>query len=203
MDKSIIIKWIFYFIGNLFMGSGIALSYYANLGTDPLSMFCDGVHKILSISYGSALLILNISFLAILIIFGRKFIRIGLVISCILPGIIIDIFTKIYSIILPCSSLLIIRIIFLLVGIIITCFGLGIYLSAGIGAAPSDSIHLLIIEKFNIKYKHVRIISDIFFGICGFLLGGVVGLGTILSLLLFGIIVDFIRLKSINLLMKL
>lgn len=48
-------------------------------------------------------------------------------------------------------------------------------------------------EKTNIKYRTIRIIYDGCFISIGYLLGGVVGIGTIISLLTNGILVEKFR----------
>lgn len=52
---------------------------------------------------------------------------------------------------------------------------------------------LKLLKKTNIKYRTIRIIYDGCFICIGYLLGGVVGIGTIISLLTNGILVEKFR----------
>ena len=63
--------------------------------------------------------------------------------------------------------------------------------SDGINAL--DCIFFKIIEKTKIKYHTIRILYDGFFITIGFLLGGIVGVGTMVSLLTNGIMVEKFR----------
>jgi len=64
-------------------------------------------------------------------------------------------------------------------------------MSANIGVAPNDLIPLMLQEKLKCQYKWIRITLDLSYLIIGFLLGGVVGIGTVISALCQGPIIQF------------
>lgn len=191
MNKNDIKKFLQYCIGIMLSGMGIALCYYTQLGTDPLSVFIDGVHNVIGSTYGEATFLINILLCIFLFVFNRKSINLGLLLACILPGFFLDMFFGIFREILPSNPPQMVNVLIMFVSVIICSLGVSIYIHAKIGAAPVDSIHLFIIDRFNIRYKFVRLASDIIFLTFGFLLGGVVGIGTIISLCFFGILTDF------------
>lgn len=191
INKNHIKKFLQYCVGIMLSGMGIALCYYTQLGTDPLSVFIDGVHNVTYITYGEATFSINILLCIFLFIFNKKSINFGLMLACILPGVFLDMFFWIFSEILPDNPPQMINVLIMFISVIICSLGVSIYIHAKIGAAPVDSIHLFVINRFHIRYKFVRLASDIIFLAFGFLLGGVVGVGTIISLCFFGILTDF------------
>ena len=56
----------------LLTGLGVALFVHANLGSDTITVFIDGLHRILNISYGSASRLYNIIMLVIALIVSFK-----------------------------------------------------------------------------------------------------------------------------------
>ena len=71
-------------------------------------------------------------------------------------------------------------------GLIINAYGMGIYISAGFGAGPRDSLMLAITQKTGWKVQYVRASIEIIVLLIGWQLGGPVFLGTVLFGLLIG-----------------
>lgn len=60
-----------------------------------------------------------------------------------------------------------------------------------IGVAPNDIVPFIIKDKLNFQYRWVRIAFDATFLVVGFILGGKVGIGTIISMLVIGPFIQF------------
>ena len=60
-----------------------------------------------------------------------------------------------------------------------------------IGVAPNDIVPFIIKDKLNCQYRWVRIAFDATFLIVGFILGGKVGIGTIIAMLAIGPFIQF------------
>ncbi|MCY6371061.1 YczE/YyaS/YitT family protein [Clostridium ganghwense] len=71
-------------------------------------------------------------------------------------------------------------------GVLITCFGIGIYLLPKFPPNPIDYLMVSIKEKYNLKIIQAKIGIDIFCLLGAFIVGGPIGVGTILSTLLVG-----------------
>jgi uncharacterized membrane protein YczE len=76
--------------------------------------------------------------------------------------------------------------VYLLVGVLVAGFGIGMYISSGLGAGPRDSVMLVLTRKLKWSIRKVRISIEITAATIGFILGGPVGVGTIASTLLMG-----------------
>ena len=72
---------------------GMALYYYSALGSDPVSLFIDGLHIWLGLSYGTVLNGFNAVVLAVVVLFARNEARIGLVVSLVFSGTLLDMWT--------------------------------------------------------------------------------------------------------------
>jgi uncharacterized membrane protein YczE len=76
-------------------------------------------------------------------------------------------------------------------GVGIMGFGVGLYIASNIGAGPRDSLMLILVEKTGWTVKRVRTLLEIVVALIGWLLGGPVGIGTIIVALTLGYIVHF------------
>lgn len=67
--------------------------------------------------------------------------------------------------------------------------GCGLYISANLGAGPRDSV-MMIVARFGGTVRRARMIMEVFAVTCGWLLGGPVGIGTIIFVLGTGYIIQ-------------
>ncbi|WP_245684808.1 YczE/YyaS/YitT family protein [Orenia metallireducens] len=118
----------------------------------------------------------------------------GTVINIVVIGLIIDI----VMLLLPNPASLIFRYIYLFLGLMVFGFGVGVYISAQCGTGPRDSLMVALDKKLNVDISWIRTSIEVFILIIGYLLGGPVGIGTILSAFIIGPIVGF-SLRLMNL----
>ena len=74
-------------------------------------------------------------------------------------------------------------IIYILIGIGFLCIGNIFYMGAALGAGPRDSFTLAMAKKTGLKHGHMRVVVEIVVLVFAFLLGGKLGLGTIITTL--------------------
>ncbi|MDX1807630.1 MAG: YitT family protein, partial [Paenisporosarcina sp.] len=67
--------------------------------------------------------------------------------------------------------------------------GVGIYVAPSMGAGPRDSIMILLVEKTGWTVKRVRTGIEILVAIAGWILGGPIGIGTVIIAIILGQIV--------------
>ena len=77
------------------------------------------------------------------------------------------------------------------VSCIIIAIGFSFLVSTELGVAPNDLVPLIIRDKTNFQYRWIRIGLDLSFLVVGYLLAGVVGLGTIIAVLFTGPAIQF------------
>lgn len=168
------------------------------LGIGPWDVFHVGLYRNLGLSIGSWSIISGLVIVLGTAIALKKLPKIGTWLNMILLGVFIDIFNWI----IPDFEALGAQIIIFILGVVVMGYGMGIYISPNIGAGPRDSLMLLFVEKFGISIKKIRTIIEIIVALLGWLLGGPVGVGTVIIALLIGQFVHYTLPQSRALLMK-
>lgn len=176
----------------LLMPLGVACYYACMLGADPFSIFVDGEHVLLGLTYGQITTINNIVLLALMLIFGRKYVNVGTVITSFTTGPLIDLFRGlIVDYIRPQDSGYIVQGAVLIAGCTLFAVGVGMYIAIDLGIGAVDFISLFLRDKLHVKLKFIRISVDGICVIAGYLMGGTIGIGTVLGVLATGPIVEF------------
>lgn len=190
--NKVLIRSLFFLLGALAIGFAIGLNNLALLGNDPISVFYDGVSKFFNIDLGFAINIVNLSLILIVFIFGRKYIDIGLILYVIPLGWFTNLCIYLCSSIisLPISDI-VCRIIMSIVGCFLLFLGIAIVISLDLGLDPWSGLVMIIKDKLNKSYKVIKVCSDAFFLVVGFLLGGTVGVVTVVAAFLGGPVIEF------------
>ena len=76
-------------------------------------------------------------------------------------------------------------------GVFIIAAGISLVSGSDVGVAPNDIVPFIIQDKTKVQYKYIRIALDATFLIVGFLIGGTVGVGTIIAMLAMGPFIQF------------
>lgn len=200
MDKNKLNKMIrrvlIVILGSIIMSAGISFYLKAGYGADPLSVFISGLSGKTGISYGQTSASFMLVLALVIFFLDKRRLGAGTIMNALLVGIFVDIFMllDIYAF-LPLSFAPVI----LLVAIVVTGIGLGVYISAGLGEGASDAVMVYLHKKFNFQVRWVRMAMDLFYLILGALLGGQLGIGTVLSMLFTGFIID----RTLNIMRKL
>lgn len=90
-------KIILALIGGSLIGIGAGTILYANIGGDAITVFQDGIHVLLKISYGQASRIYNMVFVLLALVLARKYSGAGTVVSALMIGFLIDIIYSLWS----------------------------------------------------------------------------------------------------------
>ncbi len=169
---------------------GVTLFLQADLGSDPFNVLIQGLYRFLPwpafMTHGNVHV--GVSFLIILVLLAvdRSYIRIGTLLCMILGGPIIDLFTVLLAPVIHSGCAMGLRILALVLGCVILAFGMTIVIQSQAGTGPNDLVAVVISDKLKKKFGAVRILVDGSFALAGFLLGGTVGLGTVVCACLVG-----------------
>lgn len=169
---------------------GVTLFLQADMGSDPFNVLIQGLYRFFpwpeAITHGTVHV--GVSFLIILalLVVDRSYILIGTLLCMILGGPIIDVFTILLSPVIHSQSALVLRLASLVAGCVILAFGMTIVIKSNAGTGPNDLVAVVISDKSGKKFGIVRIIVDVTFAGIGFLLGGTLGLGTVICAFLVG-----------------
>ncbi|WP_010173366.1 YczE/YyaS/YitT family protein [Bacillus coahuilensis] len=187
MAKENWIRWSFFIVGLCVLALGIAMTIEGKrFGIVPWDVFHYGLYTHLGLTVGTWSIIVGLLILFMYGLVKREIPKIGAWLNMLLLGLFIDFFLWI----LPEATSLFGETLYFIPGVIILGYGIGIYISADLGAGPRDSMMLLFVEKFGWSVKAVRNGMELTVFLFGWLLGGPIGIGTILIVFFLGSIVN-------------
>lgn len=180
--KKFIIRSLISIVGITFISFGAALSESMAMGLDPFTAMNRGVSSLLGVSLGNYQLAVNLLSLTIIFFLKRSLIGWGSVYNMILIGYQIDFFNQLFRHFFQIENLsLFIRIMITVIAILIFSLGVAIYMDIHLGVSPYDAIAPLIVDRTGWNYTPVRISQDILVVTSAFLLGGPVGVSTVIT----------------------
>ncbi|WP_066173567.1 YczE/YyaS/YitT family protein [Bacillus marinisedimentorum] len=186
--KEKVVRWTFFTVGLIVLALGISMTIQAkNLGIGPWDVFHYGLFLQLGLTIGSWAIISGLVIIASVSIAQRSIPQAGTILNMLLIGIFIDLF----NFILTEPATLPGQIAIFIAGTVVLGYGIGIYVSADLGAGPRDSLMLVVSEKTGWNMSWVRNGMEVAVLILGLMLGGPVGAGTVLIAFLLGPIVGF------------
>ena len=169
---------------------GVTLFLLADLGSDPFNVLIQGLFRFLPwpgfMTHGYVHMGVSFLIILVLLVVDRSYIRIGTLLCMVLGGPIIDVFTILLGGLINAQSAMALRLVALVAGCVILAFGMTIVIQSKAGTGPNDLVAVVISDKTRWKFGVVRICVDVCFALAGFLLGGTVGLGTIICAFLVG-----------------
>nr|WP_173426001.1 YitT family protein [Bacillus sp. OxB-1] len=192
-------RWIFFIVGLMVMSLGISMTIKGQrLGIAPWDVLHVGLYQNLGLTIGSWGIITGFIIILSTSAVMRQWPKIGTWINMVLIGLFIDLFNWL----LPDFSTLWGQVIIYVLGVIVLSYGVGIYVSPNMGAGPRDSLMLILGKKWGFSIRVVRTGIEITVAVLGWLLGGPVGVGTVLIALLSGQIIQIALPQCRKLLLK-
>ena len=167
-------------IGITMIGIGVAFNYMANLGLGPWGVLHDGISKTINITYGQAGILTSLISLLLWIPLKQKP-GIATIFDAFWIGLTADFIINI----IPQAQTLIIQILYLFTGITLIGLGTAIYVGGDLGAGPRDGI-MVGLEKLGLKIGNARTLLEFVAFSIGFVLGGKVGIASIIIVLSIG-----------------
>lgn len=183
---------------------GISVGFFkvAAFGVDPFQTFMAGLDNLIPISFGTLYIIANCVLLLFSLFVDKHYIGLGTIINLFLVGYIVEFSQKIILSFNPTPSVLL-RVIYLLIGIVVMCFSSAFYFTADLGVSTYDAVALILAEKWHVApFKFCRIGCDLICVILGcilYILGGgkvsmlptIAGVGTIITAFFMGPLISF------------
>ena len=168
-------------LGLTLFGLGEALLITASLGVSPWTVFAQGVSNVTGWSIGLSTFIISLGVLLAWIPL-RQIPGIGTVLNAIIISLTLE-----YSLpYLPSPDNVVLQLIQIVFGVAIVGLGSAIYLIANLGPGPRDGLMTGLQKVTGFPIGWVRSSIEISVVIAGWLLGGVVGVGTLMFAFLVG-----------------
>ncbi|MGO9974660.1 MAG: YczE/YyaS/YitT family protein [Solirubrobacteraceae bacterium] len=162
-------------VGLVLFGVTAAMLVLANLGLDPWNVLHQGLSRTLGLGIGTwAIIVSFIALIGWLPLPHRP--GIGTLANAILIGLVIDVVLARFH----APHGLLERAVLLAGGVLGMGLATGLYIGAGLGAGPRDGLSVGIVARGGYSMRVVRTSVEASVLLIGWLLGGTVGIGTVL-----------------------
>lgn len=188
MTKKKFIKILFALLGIMLVGFGVAFNAGTMFGNDSIGIVYDGVRNVANLSAEKLGLVsnfVNYALIVLLFFIGRRYINIGTIIYILPYGTFVSIGSKIYE---ACFSqdVFASRLLAGVLGCSMIYIGVGIFIAMNIGLDPITGVVMVIADAVKREFAKIKIVFDIVMIILGTLLGGTLGVITIITALTAG-----------------
>jgi len=155
------------------VGSGVALLLASRLGAAPWDVFHVGVARLTGLGIGTATSVTAAAAIAVAYALG---IRPGFatLVNALLLGVCIDGAVAV----VPDAPSPVVGVAYVAAGVALLGIGTGLYLSAGLGSGPRDSVVLAVARCRGWTVRRARTVVELVALAAGFALGGELGLAT-------------------------
>ena len=192
--------------GVLICAVSVGVFKVAALGVDPFQSLMSGLDALIPIPFGTLYVLVNLALLVFSLVFDRRNIGIATFINLFLLGYITQFSYQMLQTWFPAPSMLL-RVVFLTVGIVVLCFGSALYMTADLGVSTYDAVAIVLSRKWKLaKFQYCRIGADltcVILGVVIFLLAGgslaevpaIAGIGTVITAFFMGPLIAFFNVR--------
>jgi len=173
------LAWARLLAGLWLFAAGVVLGLRSGLGVSPWDVLHDGIRQVAPLSFGAATVLVGVVLVAVALAAGIRpgpgtlanMVAIGVFADAMLAtGIARD---------LDAGSLPP-RLAAVVAGVVLVALGSALYIGAGLGSGPRDSLMLAISARTRVRVGLVRALIEASVLAVGWLLGGAAGVGTVL-----------------------
>jgi len=176
--KAYLIRFINLLSGTLLFAFGIVITLQAKVGFAPWDVFHAGLALTAGISFGVASIVAGAVVVVVVLVCGEK-IGLGTILNMALTGLFIDFI--VFLDIIPAAANFAVGIAMLVAGLYILSVATYFYIRSAFGAGPRDNLMVVLTRKTKLPVGVCRSIVELSVTLAGWLLGGMVGVGTVIS----------------------
>lgn len=192
-------RWLLIFLVMNLVGAAVALFLENGLGSDSIGLLCDGLHRMTGLSYGNASMLYNLAIIAAAAVFARGNLGAGTIVYALTSGYFIDFYCWLMDPFALGENPFLLRFLGFAVGQIFLSLALAILIQMNLGMNALDALLTRLSQRVKLPYAALRTGADLTYVVVGTLMGGVFGIGTILSVLLTGTMIRaFTRCLSVR-----
>jgi uncharacterized membrane protein YczE len=173
------------YLGLFLYGWSMAMMIRAGLGLNPWDVLHQGLEAYLPVSFGTVTILVGVVVLLLWIPL-RQWPGLGTVSNVFVVGVAVDL----GLLLLPGVSGWALRVTLLLAGVVLNGLAGAVYLGSHFGAGPRDGLMTGLAARTGGSIRLIRTGIELSVLVIGFLLGGTVGLGTVLYALAIGPLVQ-------------
>lgn len=187
-------RFIRLILGLALYAIGITFTIQANIGLAPWDVFHQGLANTLHTTIGLASIVVAVVLVTIVSLLGEK-LGIGTLLNMVVIGLLLDVMLSIG--IIPKSDNFLLGVIMLICGLFIISLASYFYIGSGFGAGPRDNLMVTLRRRTNLPVGICRIIVEATTSFVGWLLGGQLGIGTVIAALSISVCIQ-ITFKLLN-----
>lgn len=179
------------FMSILLMGFAVSVFSYSGMGVDPFTALNMSISELLGISFGFLQMCVNGAVLVIVALTSKRLISVGTVVNMVGVGYVCEFFTSIYDQLLPQENPFVVRLVLMALGVFLLSLSASLYFNCNVGVSPYDALGFVMEEKTKLKYRWCRVATDLACTLVAFLLGGPIGIGTVVTAFFMGPVISF------------
>ena len=179
------------FMSILLMGFAVSVFSYSGMGVDPFTALNMSVSEKLQISFGFLQMCVNGVVLILVALTAQKLINIGTIVNMVGVGYVCEFFTSIYNQFLPQENSFGVRLVLMASGVFLLSLSASLYFNCNVGVSPYDALGFVMEEKTKLKYRWCRVATDLVCTAIAFVLGGPIGIGTVVTAFFMGPVISF------------
>ena len=190
MRKKVVIQWVRIVFGLLVFAFGVHLTIFANIGLAPWDCLGMGIAKHTPLNYGLSMTLMSLMILCIDLLLKER-IGFGTIIDALLTGNFVQMFNDLNPLAENSNTWL--GILIMVTGFVFMALGMWIYMKGEQCCGPRDSLLVGLgkrLPKIPIGIVEVMLWAVVL--LVGWLLGGPVGIGTLISTFGAGIVMHFV-----------
>jgi len=174
-------------VGLVLYGLTLAMIIRSTLGNAPWDVLHQGMARHLPISIGTAVIVMSVVVLLAWVPL-REMPGAGTVANSVVVGVAADVFLQL----IPAPSALAPRVALLLGGIALNGVATALYIGSQLGPGPRDGLMTGLHRRTGLSIQRVRLSLEVSVVVAGALLGGTVGVGTVLYAVAIGPLVQWL-----------
>lgn len=178
-------RWTKLFAGLALIGVGVAFTKQANLGLGPWDVLGDGLAQLTGIQLGTASIVIG-AIVMLIWIPMRERPGVGTLLNLLFIGA----FMNLALVVIQSAGGFLQQSAWLMAGLLLIGIGSVSYLASQLGAGPRDGLMLGLSRKTGWSVRLTRTALEVTVLIAGWLLGGAVGVGTVIIALAIGPIIQ-------------
>jgi uncharacterized membrane protein YczE len=176
------------FIGLFLYAIGIVMTINANLGLAPWDVFHQGLAETMGVTMGQASMGVGLVLIIVDSFLGER-LGWGTIANMIFIGLFMDVLMLNHLI--PIFQHMISSLLMMLLGMFIIGIASIFYIGAGLGSGPRDGLMVALTKRTGKSVRFIRNAIEICALAVGYLLGGFIGVGTLITGLAIGYMVQF------------
>ena len=168
---------------------GIVVTIQAHIGYEPWDVFHVGLARTTGLSIGTISIIVGVAIVIIIALLGER-LGLGTLLNMILIGLFIDLFMALG--VIPQAKRLLTGIPMLLAGLLIIALASYFYIKSAFGAGPRDNLMVVLARRTKLPIGVCRGVVELLVTLVGWMLGGMVGIGTVISVVAIGFFIQLV-----------